>query len=127
MSNQDMFEEWEAYALDDEKVAEMILREDGPANPLCFHSQQMAEKYLKAYLLRKGGRFEKKHQLVYLLDLCTEIDASFSELIDDAALLSAFYIETRYPGDIPEFSLEECQKGFEAAKRIKSFILQRLS
>lgn len=127
MSNQEIFEEWEAYALDDEKVAEMILREDGPANPLCFHSQQMAEKYLKAYLLRKGGRFEKKHQLVYLLDLCTEIDASFSELVDDAALLSAFYIETRYPGDIPEFSLEEGRKGFEAAKHVKDFVLKKLS
>ncbi len=126
MSNEEIFEEWEAYALDDEKVAEMILREDGPPNPLCFHAQQMAEKYLKAYLLRSGKRFEKKHQLVYLLDLCREIDDSFVELTDDAALLMAFYIETRYPGDIPEFTLGECKDGLEAAKRIKSFVLKKL-
>lgn len=69
---------------------------------------------------------EKRHQLRYLLDLCEELDPSFRELADDTIYLTQFYIETRYPGDIPEFSLPECKKGYESALRIKEFVLRKI-
>lgn len=127
MSNApDQFLEWQHYADEDELAAEAILKDDGPANPICFHAQQLAEKYLKAFLINKGERFEKRHQLDYLLNLCEKIDSTFKELRDDCLYLTEFYVETRYPGDIPEFSMAECKTALNRAKRIKEFVISKL-
>ena len=42
----------------------------------CFHCQQCAEKYLKAYLQEHGHRFNPVHDLIYLLELCLKRDAT---------------------------------------------------
>jgi len=123
----ELLEEWLQYADEDEEVADVLLREDGPINPICFHAQQMAEKYLKGFIVYHGGRFEKTHQLDHLLHLCEEIRPDFRELTPDIEILSEFYTETRYPGDIPEFVFDECKKGLEAAKRVKRFVLDRIT
>jgi len=123
---QQQFIEWQNYADEDELAAEAILKENGPANPICFHAQQLAEKYLKAYLIRKGERFEKRHQLDYLLTLCKGIDPTFEELRDECLYLTEFYTETRYPGDIPEFSVDECKEALERAKKVKVFVIHRM-
>lgn len=120
------FEEWKQYADEDEQMAELALREDGPPNQICFHSQQIAEKYLKGFLVFSKKRFEKRHQLDFLLNLCEKVDSSFKELTEDVKYLTEFYVETRYPGDVPEFTLEECEKALEAAKRIKEFVLEKV-
>lgn len=123
---EEKFGEWKRYADEDEQIAEIAIREEGPPNQICFHSQQMAEKYLKGFLVFAKKRFEKRHQLDFLLNLCEKEDASFSELAEEVGYLADFYVETRYPGDIPEFSLIECEKAFEAAKRIKEFVLDKI-
>ena len=43
--------EWLQYAEEDLTVARLTLREDGPPNQVCFHSQQIAEKCLKGFLV----------------------------------------------------------------------------
>lgn len=120
------FEEWARYADEDQQMAEIALKEDGPPNQVCFHSQQMAEKYLKGFLVYSKKRFEKTHQLAYLLELCEDLDSSFIELTEEIKYLSEFYIETRYPGDIPEFNLKECKKALEVAFRVKEFVLEKI-
>ncbi len=120
------FGEWARYADEDKKMAELALKGDGPPNQICFHSQQIAEKYLKGYLFFSKKEFEKTHLLRYLLDLCEEVNPMFRELGEDVVYLTQFYTETRYPGDIPEFTFSECQQAYEAALRIKEFILSRV-
>jgi HEPN domain-containing protein len=39
---------------------------------ICFHCQQAAKKYLKAYLVYLDIIFKKTHSLDYLLDLISE-------------------------------------------------------
>jgi HEPN domain-containing protein len=45
---------------DDEIVTESV----------CFHSQQFAEKALKAFLISRKIDFKRNHDIVYLLNLC---------------------------------------------------------
>lgn len=45
-------------------------------------------------------------------------------ILDDTRYLTQFYIESRYPDDYIKFSREEAQQAFEAAQRIKDFVLQ---
>lgn len=117
------FSEWTRYADEDLTMAELALKEKGPANQICFHCQQAAEKYLKGFLVLRGEKFEKSHQLRYLLEKCVTIDSTFQELQEEVILLTQFYIETRYPGDIPYFSRTDAQAAHLAAERIKSFVL----
>lgn len=120
------FEEWRKYAEEDRQIAEIALREGGPPNQICFHAQQIAEKYLKGFLVFSGKRFEKRHQLDFLLGLCKEIDPSFQNLVEDIQYLTDYYLETRYPGDIPDFSVDECRKALEAAVRVEEFVLGKV-
>lgn len=36
------------------------------------------------------------------------------------------YVTARYPGDYPEFTLDECKKAYEAALRIKKFVVDKI-
>lgn len=122
-----IFEEWIKRAQDDELNARSILtHRDGTPGGVCFLSQQIAEKYLKAFLVKIKGEFPKVHHLEYLLKICAEIDNDFMSLKDDAVLLSDFYVESRYPGDYPEFTWQEAEKAYESAKRIKELVLQKI-
>lgn len=120
------FGEWAHYALEDEQIIVLAMKEDGPPNQICLHAQQMGEKYLKGFLSFHGQLPPKTHQFNELIAECKKIDESFAELRADAKLLNGFYIETRYPGDIEEFSLQDAREGYEAAKNIKNFVLAKI-
>lgn len=120
------FEEWKKYALEDEQIIILALKEYGPPNQICLHSQQMAEKYLKGFLAYHKILPPKIHHIGQLIEECGKQDISFLELREDAVLLNQFYIEARYPGDIIEFSIQNAKDGFESAKRIKEFVLPRV-
>ena len=73
--------EWFERAEDDEKNARSILKHrDGTPNGVCFLSQQMSEKHLKAYLVARKQWFPKIHPIDKLLELCCDIDNSFNAL-----------------------------------------------
>jgi HEPN domain-containing protein len=62
---------WTEKAEHDFMAAEhaMKLVGEGLTDIVCFHSQQCAEKYLKALLLYQGAAFPRTHDLRLLLDL----------------------------------------------------------
>ncbi|MEW6007370.1 MAG: HEPN domain-containing protein [bacterium] len=49
------------------------------------------------------------------------------ELHSNLIILNRYYIETRYPGDYPEFSWQEGEQAYESARKIKEFVLQLIS
>jgi hypothetical protein len=44
---------------------------------------------------------------------------------NDLLLLNRYYIETRYPGDYPAFSMDEAHAAFDAALRVKDFVREK--
>lgn len=102
----ELVEEWLAKAEEDWAAARILLADDcPPVTPSLFHMQQCAEKLLKALLIKKEIPFERRHDLSYLLHLSGE-----SVLKTQSNLLSAlnpFAVEIRYPGDLPQFSVNE--------------------
>jgi len=48
-----------------------------PVEICCFHAQQAAEKYMKAYLISKNLSFPKTHDLEALLRLCAKENPFF--------------------------------------------------
>ena len=124
----ELSKEWFLRAQDDELSNKDILEDRGGSpNTVCFLSQQIAEKVLKAFLCYHGVEFPKVHQLDELLKLCEKIDVEFNSLVDDAEDLTPFYISTRYPGDYPTYSFQDAEIAFKKAIKIKDFILKKIS
>ncbi len=109
---------WIIRASEDIDAAEALLEAGGPWNPICFHAQQAAEKYLKAFLAFHNKNIGKIHQLDSLASDCEAIDKEFITLREDAIHLTHFYISTRYPADIPTYGKTDAKHALEAARRL---------
>lgn len=119
--------EWLRYATDDELNARSILtHKDGAPNGPCFLSQQMSEKYLKGLLIFYGKNIPKIHDLLTLETRILAVEPAIKELHKDLVLLNRYYIITRYPADYPEFSWKDAQEAYEAALRVKDFVLNKI-
>jgi HEPN domain-containing protein len=92
--------EWIDKAEGDFATAERELQVQQRPNfdAVCFHSQQCAEKYLKACLQEANVAFSKTHDLGTLLDLCLPIEPNWSSLRSVADTLTTYAVEFRYPG-----------------------------
>jgi HEPN domain-containing protein len=74
--------EWIRKAESDFKTAEHLLQ-GGPdfAEGTAFHSQQAAEKYLKAFLVWHQIEFQKTHDIEALLRLAGKVDDKIPEIL----------------------------------------------
>lgn len=118
--------EWMRRAEQDYKTVLYILKDAALSEQVCFHSQQMAEKYLKTFLILHSKKFTKTHNLIHLIELCEEVDATFQELMEGANLLNGLYLESRYPSEVFEFSMTEAKKAFLIGKQIRKFVVAKL-
>jgi HEPN domain-containing protein len=69
-----------------------------PVEIICFHCQQAAEKYLKAFLVYNDQEPPKTHDLVELAKFCNNYNPDFLLLIPKCEFLTPFSSRTRYPG-----------------------------
>ena len=123
----DLVKQWVAKAESDFISADRLLPYEDPTNDtICFHYQQGAEKYLKAYSVRYSIPFPKTHDLGRLIEICSQNDAAFNTLRDEAELLSNYGVAVRYPDEWYIPSTEETQEACEIAKKIKAFVLSRI-
>jgi len=122
-----LIKEWIHKAEHDLGMAELAL-ENKPeyTDSICFHCQQAAEKYLKAYLVSLDIRFEKKHGLSYLLDLIDEKEKVSDEFYEMAEKLEDYAVEIRYPDDWFEPEAEDAKEALEIARKVKEFVLNKI-
>lgn len=92
---------WLDRAQSDLHSARILMAYDGDWRNAAFHCQQAIEKALKGYLLFTTGRHFDGHNLTYLCRQAARQDESLTEYLDESAALNRFYIETRYPTDVP--------------------------
>ena len=119
--------EWFKKAEDDRKSAKVVLKEGGYYGTTCFLAQQIAEKYLKGFLVFNKTGIKKIHDLIKLLNECKKIDGDFEELEEECIFLNDYYVETRYPLDAPiDYSKSEAKKAMEAVDKIINFVLKRI-
>ncbi len=124
----DLAKEWLHKAENDLLNAENNLNSTRvPTDTVCFHCQQGAEKYLKGFLVSKQIEFPNIHNLLSLLELCKEADASFETLRDHCLILNDYAVEIRYPDDWFEPSIDDAKEAFAKAQKVKVFIQERLT
>lgn len=98
----------------------------GHLEAVTFHSQQASEKYLKALLVWHQIEFPKTHDLDLLLKLVSSREPELATSLADAGILTPYGVEYRYPGEYPDVTMDEAQKAFEIAGRVRKVILKRL-
>ncbi len=96
------FQDWFEKGNHDLITAKLAFGAGAPTDTVAVLLQQAAEKHLKGYLLSKGWQLKKTHDLRDLIDRAIEYDAGFGEYVGMARLLTAMYIEDRYPSGLPE-------------------------
>ena len=94
--------------------------------PAAFHSQQAAEKALKAFLTWHDAPFRRTHDLGELGRQCTGLDDSLEETCRRADELTVYAWIFRYPGDAEGPPAREALEGLELAGEVYEEILTRL-
>lgn len=119
-------EEWVLKAEDDYRSAEALLYavEIPIVDTACFHCQQCAEKYIKAYLEEHEIDFPRSHNLMQLLDLCIRLDAGFETIRRALQSLEHYAVTVRYPGlKVP---IELGEQAYQVATRVRRFVRKKL-
>lgn len=95
----------------------MLERDDVAPRLACFLAQQAAEKALKARLIARGIAFPRIHDLLALRAL---LRSDTPAGLDDGHLaeLSAWAVEARYPGDLPDATAVDARTAVAGARAI---------
>lgn len=118
--------EWVAKAENDLKAAALVLRagKECPADMVCFHAQQVVEKYLKALLAAQGIPFPKTHNIRKLVEsLPAGAQLNLSE--DEQDELTDYATAARYPG-WGEISLTDSRRAVAIARRLRGEVRKLL-
>ena len=118
--------QWLSKADDDLGVARHLVGQGEYLTAAAFHAQQAAEKYLKAFLVEHQVEFPKTHDLDELLDLVATADEGLSGSLRDAASLTPYGVEVRYPGDAPELGEDETRQAVGLAECVGKAIASAL-
>jgi HEPN domain-containing protein len=120
--------EWCAKGNADFDAAVHLMREGARFREIVyFHSQQAAEKYLKALLVRHQLEFPKTHDIKDLLDLLNTVHPAAAEALRDAEFLTPFGVKIRYPGDFPDTLPDAEKKAVDLAGRVKGAVTALLN
>jgi len=119
--------EWVRKAETDFKTAEHLFQ-SGPdfAEGAAFHSQQAAEKYLKAFLVWHQIEFQKTHDIETLLKHAGKVDSKIPDVLKDAVILTPYGVDYRYPGEYPQVRRSDAERAFLLADRVRTEIRNRL-
>lgn len=119
---------WVDKAIEDFRTVEILLHNNGPSGIICFHCQQAAEKFIKAFLVEKNIEFPRTHDLLLLIEsFILPFDDTFREILPTANELVDFAISIRYPGPDIEIDAEAAREAYQATVQIKSFVLARIN
>lgn len=92
---------WLSKAARDARTAKALLSMRPPfLDSAAFHCQQSIEKSLKAYLIGKGVRIKKIHDLIALNNEAKANGLTLKVSDRTLATISKYAVEYRYPGGI---------------------------
>lgn len=116
------YNDWIEKAARDIKSAKVLKQNECGNDVVAFHCQQAIEKALKGFLLKQTGQIAEGHSLIYLCKEASGYNVEFKNYLKDCAFVNQYYIETRYPADIPlvvsDNEAEECIEIAEAVYKL---------
>ena len=115
-------QDWFRLAARDFKRAEHLLNVDDPEGA-GYHLQQAVEKYLKGFLLSKGWKLKRIHDLEVLLNDALKYEKTLEKYRSLCQKITGYYMIDRYPlPAAPTLTKEEVQESVAEAEQF----IQRL-
>ena len=118
---------WIEYADEDLRVTEVVftLSSNVPYRIIAYHSQQCAEKYLKAFLLYNKVDFPYTHNISTLIELCLPF-VDLNVKLKSAKELSKYAVAVRYPMDYLTLDKKEAVRTIKIAQKVKKTVRELL-
>lgn len=120
-------EEWLFKAEHDLESAKFLMTSQKQFYDIAiYHTQQCAEKPMKAFLAFKEQEIDKVHNLMVLVNQCSSYDSEFESLKQSAVFLNPYATIYRYPeGDLlpPK---KDVDKAMELAETIYDFVKSKI-
>lgn len=110
--------EWLNRAKSNLAIARQPKTEEIYWEDLCFETQQAAEKALKAVLLARGIKFRFVHDLAELLTSLEKNGITIPPEIREAAILTDYSVEARYPGPFEPITEDEFCESLRIAETV---------
>lgn len=119
-------QEWLEAAEEDLSAARVLFAYGGPRGTVCFHCQQAAEKFLKAFLQEQGVAPPRMHDLPQLLAQCERHSSTLNALRQAAQQLDVYYIPPRYPPVRTTPTKQEAQEAVTLAEQVRDTVRNAL-
>ncbi|MBI1926620.1 HEPN domain-containing protein [Candidatus Poribacteria bacterium] len=91
---------------------------------VCYHCQQCAEKYLKAYLIAQGIIPSLTHDLEQLLKACVQHDTTLIRWLPSVQFLNPYGVLIRYPGR--SATVAEAKNAVKTMRRLRTVLRRKL-
>jgi HEPN domain-containing protein len=117
-------EDWLARAEGDLALARAPLPQGAFYEDLCFHAQQAAEKAIKAIYQHYGKSFRYTHDLDELITGLQNEGIIIPSEVMEAALLTSYAWEARYPGLSEPVTVEEYREALRQAELVLSWAVR---
>lgn len=94
--NSRYYKDWFVKAEKDWERSEVLLKAKDTEGA-GFHLQQSLEKYLKGFLIFKGWRLQRIHDLEKLLNIAIDFSPELEEFRSICEQITEYYTSSRYP------------------------------
>ena len=123
MELHELVNEWIKYSKNDLSVAQYLYYNMHPRQLeiICYHSQQSAEKALKAFLVLNDITPPKIHDLNRLCEMCNDLDGTFSQITQNCSALNLYSNLPRYPFEI-EILDSDAESAIYKADEVQKFV-----
>jgi HEPN domain-containing protein len=126
-NKKDLIQGWLTSGDADLKVAKNEIGDDEEVYfVVCFHAQQAAEKYIKAYLIFLDIEPKHIHEIGELIELGLVKDPALKEFQERADTLTSYAVEVRYPDTPYKPSKEEAEETIAIAEQVIGYIKNKI-
>jgi len=123
----DFVQGWLRMAELDYSVADTLQeRRSEYTEAVAFHSQQAAEKFIKALLVRHQVEFPKTHDIPLLRSLLAMVDPGLAAQLTFADWLTPFGVDIRYPSQARELPDDVGERALNAARQVRESVMAAL-
>ena len=119
------YESWIERAKSSLELAETKIIRHIYYEDLCFQLQQAAEKALKGLLIYYGFEPEYTHNIEILLKELKDF-TEIPENIKEAAQLTNYAVQTRYPGEYDDITKEEYENSVKIANTCLDWVEDKI-
>jgi HEPN domain-containing protein len=111
--------EWFQRANYDLQSAKILYEAGGNTLTIGYLIQQGLEKYLKGFLVSRGIKPRRTHDLSELLTEVSKFIESMEQYVDICVKITGYYLEDRYPPGPPEeYPKREIAEALEKAEEL---------